>query len=380
MTTIENLIGSLLLRHNCVIVPSFGGFVAKQVSARIDYASMKMLPPSKTLLFNKQLINNDGLLINELSLANDLSFDIASTEVKNKVSGWQEALKKGQRIELDRVGYLYANEEENICFEQDRFFNLLLESYGLGKVQFFSEEAKVLGTETAHPELVSAIVIEDKSTFKVEKTDLSTETEETPVIAHPVIEEQRKSKVWKYIAAACFLPIAFYSIWIPAKTDILESGMISFNDFNPLHKTAQAEYEKQALSFESEPEIKHVSLQEKVNDLPSEIEVYTYKYDDELYIPVTLEKEKTEIIETTSLKKETVFEAELMHFVVGCFRKESNAVNLVSKLKASGMNAKILDIHNGLRRVSAGSGVSMESIFQIREEASALGFAGWTLK
>ena len=65
---------------------------------------------------------------------------------------------------------------------------------------------------------------------------------------------------------------------------------------------------------------------------------------------------------------------------MGCFSEESNAISLVAKLKSSGMDAKIIDVHNGLNRVSAGAGVSMESIFQIREEASALGFAGWTLK
>ena len=140
MTTVEHLIGDLLLRHNCVIVPSFGGFVAKQVSAKIDYASGRMTPPSKSLLFNKQLINNDGLLINEFSQANELSFNQASKEVSAKVSLWREALKSGQRIELDRVGYLYNDAENNLCFEQDRFFNLLLESYGLGKVHFLSEE------------------------------------------------------------------------------------------------------------------------------------------------------------------------------------------------------------------------------------------------
>ena len=59
---IEKLIGDLLLRHNCVVVPSFGGFVAKQVSAVIDYKTGVMHPPKKSLLFNKQLINNDGLL------------------------------------------------------------------------------------------------------------------------------------------------------------------------------------------------------------------------------------------------------------------------------------------------------------------------------
>ena len=114
MTTVEHLIGDLLLRHNCVIVPSFGGFVAKQVSAKIDYASGRMTPPSKSLLFNKQLINNDGLLINEFSQANELSFNQASKEVSAKVSLWREALKSGQRIELDRVGYLYNDAENNL--------------------------------------------------------------------------------------------------------------------------------------------------------------------------------------------------------------------------------------------------------------------------
>jgi hypothetical protein len=33
MLTIEEIIGNLLLRHNCVVIPTFGGFVAKQISA-----------------------------------------------------------------------------------------------------------------------------------------------------------------------------------------------------------------------------------------------------------------------------------------------------------------------------------------------------------
>ncbi len=381
MTTIEHLIGDLLLRHNCVIVPSFGGFVAKQVSAKIDYASGKMLPPSKSLLFNKQLINNDGLLINELSLVNGLSFDVASTEVKEKVKGWQEALKKGQRIELDRVGYLYADEEKNVCFEQDRFFNLLLESYGLGKVHFLSEEdVQIAERITIQRELASSIVVEEKAPLKKVQETNKDEVEEIPVIAHPVIEEKRKSKAWKYIAAACFLPIAFYSIWIPMKTDVLESGMLSFKDFNPFHKTANAEYKKEAISFDNDSSKEHKSLEEKVKELPSEVEVYTYKYDDELYIPVALEKKSTQGDVPQIPSTNETFENEAMHFVVGCFGDESNAVNLVSKLKENGMNAKIIDVHNGLHRVSAGSGLSMEAIFQIREQASALGFTGWTLK
>ena len=53
MFTVEELIGDLLLRHNCVIVPSFGGFVAKQSSATIDYKNGVMLPPGKSVMFNR---------------------------------------------------------------------------------------------------------------------------------------------------------------------------------------------------------------------------------------------------------------------------------------------------------------------------------------
>ena len=98
-----------MLRHNCVIVPSFGGFVAKPIPAKINFEKGTMVPPSKSLLFNKQLINNDGLLINELASQNGISFNDASVEVASKVQVWNKALKSGGRIELDRVGNLYLD-------------------------------------------------------------------------------------------------------------------------------------------------------------------------------------------------------------------------------------------------------------------------------
>ena len=72
MISVEELIGDLLLRNNCVIVPSFGGFVANQSAAIIDYRNGIITPPRKSVLFNRQLINNDGLLIKELSFVNNI--------------------------------------------------------------------------------------------------------------------------------------------------------------------------------------------------------------------------------------------------------------------------------------------------------------------
>ena len=121
MLTVEGLIGDLLLQHNCVVVPSFGGFVAQRVSAQLDTEKGVMLPPRKSVLFNRQLINNDGLLIAAFAQTNQLTYADAQSEVNQVIATWNQALNAGQRIAIDRVGFLFLDAERNMCFEQDRF-------------------------------------------------------------------------------------------------------------------------------------------------------------------------------------------------------------------------------------------------------------------
>ncbi|HNR86040.1 MAG TPA: hypothetical protein PKN38_05475, partial [Taishania sp.] len=135
----EQIIGDLLIRHNCVIIPEFGGFVTQRTAAKIDTNLGVITPPSKSLLFNRQLINNDGLLIAELAQQTRVSYDEARLMVQQLVKSWNETLSSGQRITIDKVGFLFFDQERNICFEQDRYFNLLLSSYGLGNVHFLTE-------------------------------------------------------------------------------------------------------------------------------------------------------------------------------------------------------------------------------------------------
>ena len=59
-------IRNLLHEHDCVILPSFGGFVANYHSAKIDPIINLIHPPKKHIVFNKNLQNNDGLLVNEV--------------------------------------------------------------------------------------------------------------------------------------------------------------------------------------------------------------------------------------------------------------------------------------------------------------------------
>lgn len=393
MATVEQLIGDLLLRHNCVIIPSFGGFVAKPVSAQIDYQKGTMLPPGKSLLFNRQLINNDGLLIHELSQENNLTFDQASEQVKEKITSWNEALKNGGRIEIDRVGNLFFDDERNLCFEQDRFFNLLLESFGLGKVHFLTEqdvqiaERKIVIEKPVTIEEPTVLISELKVIEPVETPIIDIKfpkikkaNEETTIIEHPAI---RRRIAWKYVAAVCLLPVAFYSVWIPMKTDVLESGIISFNDFNPFHSSSKGSYSKEdfakAITFGKRD---NTSFEDEISSLGSDKKSFPFKFDDDTYIQVNLTANddviQTDAVETSPKSKEA-FNVNDINYIVGCFSDVSNAENLVAKLKASGMEARIYDHKNGLHRVTAGSALSIDAYEQIKAQADGLGFSGWKL-
>lgn len=380
MVIVDHLLGELLLRHNCVIVPAFGGFVAREVSARIDYTSGKMTPPSKSLLFNKQLINNDGLLITELSRHQNISYDQAAAEIKGLVSDWNTRLKQGGRIELDKIGTIYLDTERNLCFEQDRFFNLLLGSFGLGQVHFVSEEdVTIIEREIEEQELV--------------REETQTEVKETKIIPLQIVKEnqeeikvittqKKRSSVLKYIAAACILPIAFYSVWIPMKTDVLESGVISIQDFNPFNQAPSAQYSTKELNLPEYNEEESFTLEDQVSALETGVTTYTYAFVPGINLSVELETQTVgeEIADEKITTPESSIEMFSMHYIVGCFSQEENADNLVAKLQSLGFNAHVVDFHNGLHRVSAGGAMSIEGLNQIRSSAEANGFNGWILK
>lgn len=381
MVTVEQLIGELLLRHNCVIIPSFGGFVAKQASATIDFKTGVISPPRKSLLFNRQLINNDGLLVAELAVSNSIHYNEAVSIVNQMVSSWDEQLRKGERITIDKVGFLFFDQEKNICFEQDRFFNLLLESYGLGKVHFLTETDVQLAQKSTIEQAISQENVSTHSAivFDAETITVNPLEKEPIVIEHPAL--RKKSKAWRYIAAACLVPIAFYSFWLPVKTDVLESGMISIKDFNPFYHSEAGSYKK-STNEKLAPAEKYTTLEESIEQLPDEVTIFSYQYADDLYIPIRIprgsEQQELPVVEESIVTSEN--NTANFEFIVGCFSSELNAENLVATLKEKGFNAYILDVKNGLSRISAGNSTTESEIAKIKQNANAQGIEGWVLK
>ena len=410
--SIEDLIGDLLMQHNCVIVPSFGGFVAGKTPATFDASKGIMVPPRKSLLFNKQLLNNDGLLAAAYAHAIQVNYNEAFQKIQSTVQLWRSNLENGERITIDRVGFLFLDAERNIGFEQDRFSNLLMSSFGLGKVHFIPkedialipqeiEETPILVFDATNEIGIGAPVIE-------EEIQLHEEEELAPII--PLDSNTRKNTIWKYVAAAALVPICFYSYWLPMKTNVLESGMIAIEDFNPFHNTSLSTYEKKSFPIDFKWKEDDNSFIKTINLLPKDVAVISYELDPETFvmvkvresssitIPTPIVKEvpkpKMELIQpikklTTPIVKsqKTIVKSTTstknsgnLHLVVGCFSTEQNANELISKLKSNGIDAYIVDQSNGLHRVSAVSGSSDSAFSSTKEKLATLKMTGWLLR
>lgn len=127
---LETYIKDLLYRYDCVIVPDFGGFVTKRISAKIKKETHQFFPPTKQLSFNRNLNNNDGLLANYIASVENISFEKASNAIALSVIKWQNEIQT-KPIVLETIGTLKLNENRQIIFEPTTHVNFLAESFGL---------------------------------------------------------------------------------------------------------------------------------------------------------------------------------------------------------------------------------------------------------
>ena len=86
MEKVDKHISELLYQHDCVIVPEFGGFVANYCSAKIHPTQHTFTPPSKSIVFNSNLKNNDGLLANHIALAENTNYPEANARLHSAIT------------------------------------------------------------------------------------------------------------------------------------------------------------------------------------------------------------------------------------------------------------------------------------------------------
>ena len=134
---ISTYIFELLQSHDCVIVPNFGAFVARNISAKISSDGSKIFPPNKELSFNKNVVKNDGLLLNAIASNENINYEAAEQKIINWVKRINKKLEKQKYIEIKNIGsislenskYIFIPNQSSIFLKSSYGFNSIDSSY-----------------------------------------------------------------------------------------------------------------------------------------------------------------------------------------------------------------------------------------------------------
>ncbi|MCW3105483.1 MAG: hypothetical protein JWO09_3923 [Bacteroidetes bacterium] len=316
MQKVDKHISELLNGHDCVIVPELGGFVANYAPAKIHPVQHTFTPPSKNIVFNKNLKNNDGLLANHIVMAEQSTYPEALKYIQHFVRTTTEQLKKGAKVKIDEVGTLFLDVERNIQFEPDTTTNHLLDAFGLSQFQ-------------------SPAIKRDTITKRIEK-----EFKDRDAIP----AERKKINVKKYVALAIALPLVFGLVWIPLKTDLLKN--INYSNLNPF-SPKEVVKPKAAPSVDTTKTVKITIPKDTASAAIAE-STQPEPVTEALVEPV--KADTTKVTVETAVNPENRF-----HLVAGCFQVEENAIKFVALLQQQNISAAIIGQNNkGLYVVSCG--------------------------
>lgn len=343
-------IRGLLFRHDCVIIPGFGGFICNYVPATIDKASGMFYPPARRVSFNRNLTNNDGLLIGDVSSREGVGYGEARDIVEQFAAGMKKRLSKGEVIILDLIGTLRANQEGNIQFEPDREANYNAGSYGMDSFRF----EPIAGYDVRK---------------RVMKVHGAVAPSRTPIRKH-------------LIRAAVAIPVLIALVAIPLTTDIFSSRLDKAS-LNPL-ASVQFEDNRQAiddmpllgtgsddkLSGESDPaggEVPETVTSSSGGEVPGTVS--------------TAAGSVVPSLETTPAAEAPATVAVPKYYIIaGSFQSEENALVMAGMLRSMGYEPVMMDAPDGYTRVAARGYADISSANAGIKELSAKVEGLWILR
>lgn len=133
--SVETILYQLLLEHECVILPNFGGFIVRESPCNYNATKEIIKPYSKSIFFNQHLLENDGLLINAISRIKDKSYTDATIELEAWVKQLSEQIENEGKHTIKNIGSFTKGSEGNKWFAADPTLNLSLQTYGLRPVK-----------------------------------------------------------------------------------------------------------------------------------------------------------------------------------------------------------------------------------------------------
>lgn len=117
MNNVIEHIEYLVRRHDCVVIPSWGAFIAHHQAARFDDAASLYMPPVRQISFNVNVDYDDGLLTASIARKLGITFSKAAKIVAQEVDAMKCQLDADGEISLGSVGRFIAQEGSTPLFE-----------------------------------------------------------------------------------------------------------------------------------------------------------------------------------------------------------------------------------------------------------------------
>ena len=223
--SLEHSISELLYIEDCIIIPDFGGFIVNDKSATINEKSGEIAPPSKTILFNSQLINNDGLLVNHIAKEENISHKECLTNVLAISKKLKNKLFETKILRIKKVGLLTIGSENNILFTQEKGYNYNLNSFGMRSIS----SNKIDKKERIKNEIQNTVNVIEKNIISSNQMFLRAAAVAIPLILISFISINQEKNIATIYEKMSLIDFSF------AKTD--ENKSLEKNDKTSINTT-----------------------------------------------------------------------------------------------------------------------------------------------
>lgn len=187
MLRIVTHIEQLLLMHDCIIIPKFGGFVLQTISTSYDKEESLFSPMRKEVVFNVTLQHNDGLLLESYMQKYEVDCRKAQLMLDEDVDALKSILMNDRKVSLGCVGSFVLGNEGQIVFYSNEMQNFSLESYGLSAFHF---------------PLLSVSEQNEASLYEIGKV---------------AVHQKNSHRVWRIVAASAAAVALFFVVSTPVK-------------------------------------------------------------------------------------------------------------------------------------------------------------------
>jgi len=206
--SIEKLVEQLLHRHECVILPDFGGFIVRDSPCNFNANKDLLKPFAKHIFFNPHLIQNDGLLVSEIQKSESLNYNDALDFCKSEIEKLRNEVNQNTQKSFGKLGTFHKG-QSTIWFAPNSNINLSIDNYGLGPIKF----SQVHSISELNEEIASELK---------EKTS-ETIADKTPIVSIEI--PKRGLKPW-LVAASVALLAHFIYLGVENKTTASQEASV----------------------------------------------------------------------------------------------------------------------------------------------------------